>query len=162
MKRKLSLLLLAALALVFSACNNDVVFQAGKDFENADWNKDSMVVFNYMATDTTGIYDIIVDVRNQDDYPYQNFWLFVNSFSPDGRVYRDTLDCILADNYGRWIGRGAGSLHQLPVSYMQRIQFPIKGNYRFELVQGMRDDTIHGISDIDISICHSPIEPAAK
>jgi gliding motility-associated lipoprotein GldH len=76
----------------------------------------------------------------------------VNSVSPDLVEFKDTLECVLADNYGRWIGKGGGSLHQLPVSFMQQIKFPKPGTYKFELIQGMREDTLAGIHDIGLRI----------
>ena len=146
----------AGIFLLFSflvvGCSGNVVFQDSKEFPSYGWDKDNVIVFDYTATDTLGTYDIVIDVRNDGNYRYQNFWLFVNSVSPDLIEFRDTLECVLADNYGRWIGKGGGSLHQLPVSFMQQIKFPKLGVYRFELIQGMREDTLVGIHDIGLRI----------
>ena len=154
--RNIKFLALAALTFALASCSDGVVFQQSKNFPKDTWVKDTMAVFNYDATDTKGLYDVVFDIRNTDDYPYQNFYLFANSYSPDGKVYRDTLECVLADNDGRWIGEGAGSHHHLPVSFFKSIQFPKRGTYRFELIQGMRNDSLHGISDIGIRIMHTP------
>ncbi|MDR1729430.1 MAG: gliding motility lipoprotein GldH [Prevotellaceae bacterium] len=144
--------ILLLLSFLLAACSSNVVFQDSKELPDYGWNKDSVVVFNYTATDTSGIYDIIIDIRNSGSYRYQNFWLFVNSVSPDLIEFKDTLECVLADNYGKWIGKGGGSLRELPVLYMQRIKFPKTGVYRFELIQGMREDTLVGIHDIGLRI----------
>ncbi len=151
-KKAVGILLLVSFLL--AACTNNVVFQDSKELPGYGWNKDSVVVFNYTATDTAGIYDIVIDIRNDGNYRYQNFWLFVNSISPDLTEFRDTLECVLADNHGKWIGKGGGSLrvHELPVSYMPQIKFPKTGVYRFELIQGMREDTLAGIHDIGLRI----------
>ena len=140
--------------LLIAGCSGNVVFQDSKALPSYGWVKDSVVVFNYMAADTSGMYDIIIDIRNDGNYRYQNFWLFVNSISPDLVEFKDTLECVLADNYGRWIGKGGGSLrqHQLPVSFMEQIKFPKLGVYKFELIQGMREDTLAGIHDIGLRI----------
>jgi gliding motility-associated lipoprotein GldH len=155
MKRKVNnikAVILLLFPLLITGCSNNVVFQDSKVFPSYGWDKDSVVIFNYEATDTLGTYDIIIDVRNDGNYRYQNFWLFVNSVSPDLIEYTDTLECVLADNHGRWIGKGGGSLYQLPVSFMQQIKFPKPGVYRFELIQGMREDTLAGIHDIGLRI----------
>ena len=135
-----------------AGCSSDIVFQDSKELSSYGWNKDSVVVFNYTSTDTLGMYDIIIDIRNDGSYRYQNFWLFVNSVSPDLVEFRDTLEIVLADNHGRWIGKGGGSLYQLPVLFMQQVKFPNLGDYRFELIQGMREDTLAGIHDIGLRI----------
>ena len=138
--------------LLIAGCSGNVVFQDSKVFPSCGWDKDSVVVFKHMVADTSGTYDIIIDIRNDGNYRYQNFWLFVNSISPDLREFTDTLECVLANNYGKWIGKGGGSLHQLPVSFMQQIKFPKRGVYKFELIQGMREDTLVGIHDIGLRI----------
>jgi len=156
MKRKVNnkkiIGILLLLSFLLAACVNNVVFQDSKELPAYGWNKDSVVVFNYIATDTAGIYDIVIDVRNDGSYRYQNLWLFVNSFSPDFIEFKDSLECVLADNHGKWIGKGSGSLRELPVSYAEQIKFPKLGVYRFELIQGMREDTLVGIHDIGLRI----------
>ncbi len=144
--------ILLLLSLIVASCSGDVAFQDAKELPSYGWDKDSVVTFNYVATDTLATYDIIIDIRNDGNYRYQNFWLFVNSVSPDLISFSDTLECVLADNYGRWIGKGGGSLHELPVSFMQQIKFPKAGVYSFELIQGMREDTLEGIHDIGLRI----------
>ena len=148
----LQFFMVSVMACLFCACDDDVVFQQSKSFADGAWPKDSAVVFAFDSQDMNGTYDIIVDLRNTDDYQFQNFWLFANMSSPDGKVYRDTLECVLADNNGRWIGEGVGSIHHLPVSLLSDIKFPRNGRYRFELIQGMRMDNLKGISDIGIRI----------
>ena len=138
--------------LLITGCSNNVVFQETKDLPAHGWEIDSVVVFKYNATDTSGMYDIVIDIRNDGNYHYQNFWLFINSTSPSRVVFKDTLECVLADNFGRWIGKGGGTLYQLPVSFMQQIKFPERGVYQFELIQGMREKTLTGIRDIGLRI----------
>ncbi len=144
--------MLLLFSLLIASCSNNTVFQDAKELPSHGWNKDSALVFNYAATDTSGVYDIVIDIRNGGNYRYQNFWLFVNSTSPDLAEFKDTLECVLADNYGKWIGKGGGSLHELPVSFLQQVKFPKPGIYRFELIQGMREDTLVGIHDIGLRI----------
>jgi len=146
--------ILLLFSFLMAACSSNVVFQDSKQLPSYGWDKDSVVVFNYTATDTLGTYDIVIDIRNAGNYRYQNFWLFVKSTSPDLIEFRDTLECVLADNHGRWIGKGGGSLYQLPVSFLQQVKFPKLGDYRFELIQGMREDTLIGIHDIGLRIIH--------
>ena len=139
-------------SFLITACSSNVVFQDSEQLPSYGWDKGNAVVFNYTATDTLGIYDIVIDIRNAGNYRYQNFWLFVRSYSPELVMFTDTLECVLADNHGRWIGKGGGSLYQLPVSFLQQVKFPKLGDYRFELIQGMREDTLVGIHDIGLRV----------
>lgn len=141
------------LMLAFVSCSDEeVVFQKSVEFPTDGWSKDSAAVFDYSSADTVGKYSIVVDLRNDGSYRYQNFWLFVRSMSPDSVVYSDTLECVLADNKGRWIGEGSGSMRHLPVMFLSEVQFPKQGKYSFELTQGMREDVLKGIHDIGLRI----------
>jgi gliding motility-associated lipoprotein GldH len=153
MKKKLNRLNILLIGILFfTGCNNNTVFRKSVTLPATGWSKDSVLIFEYQATDTVGVYNIVADIRNDGSYRYQNFWLFINSMSPDSLIYRDTLECVLADNYGKWIGKGSGSLYHLPVSFLQGIKFPVPGVYTFEMIQGMREDPLNGIHDIGIRI----------
>jgi gliding motility-associated lipoprotein GldH len=147
---KVGIIILGLLFLV--SCNNNTVFQENVKLPENGWNKDSVIIFQYYVTDTAGVYDIVTDIRNEGSYRYQNFWLFINSISPDSLIYKDTLECVLTDNYGKWLGKGSGSLYHLPVSFLHNIKFPIPGVYTFELIQGMRENPLTGIHDIGIRV----------
>ena len=38
---------------MFISCNNNIVFEDYKTFENQTWNADSSVIFSYSVSDTT-------------------------------------------------------------------------------------------------------------
>lgn len=143
---------LSLLALMAVACGESATFQESKMLPKEGWAKYDAVSFDYMNSDTVGKYTILVDIRNDKDYPYQNFWLFVHSISPDSVEFSDTLNCVLADNYGKWVGRSSGSMYHLPVEFIHSTPFKKMGKYHFDLVQGMRKDTLPGISEIGIRI----------
>ena len=140
------------LLILFTACNNNEVFHDSKLLPEEGWYKENVMQFDYLANDTSSVFNIIVDIRNNHEYPYQNFWIFVQSTSPDSIVYKDTLECVLADNYGRWIGKASGSLFHLPVLFMREIKFPQTGHYQFDIAQGMRNDTLIGIHEVGLRI----------
>lgn len=140
------------LLLLLPSCHNNEVFNDVKQLPEEGWDKDHIVRFDYLADDTTSTYNLIIDIRNNHEYPYQNFWLFVQSTSPDSIIYKDTLECVLANNYGRWIGESSGSLYHLPVLFLSEIKFLKTGHYDFAIAQGMRNDTLVGIKEVGLRI----------
>ena len=64
----------------------------------------------------------------------------------------DTINFYLADQRGKWLGSGVGSVFEMPVLYQQSIRFPKAGNYRYELSHGMRDSVLIGINDIGLRV----------
>lgn len=146
------LLFIGAVFLFINACDSDRVFDAYVTVPDAGWNKDSLAVFDVDIKNADMVYNLYLNIRNQSDYPNSNLWLFVDVISPSGIIQRDTVDCILADKTGRWLGSGWGSMYQVNAPYRFGVKFPEIGNYQFRLCHGMRTETLDGIHNIGIRI----------
>ena len=116
------------------------------------WGKDSLFVFDIQVNDSDANYNLYVNIRNRGEYPYQNMWLFLEKTTPASIISRDTIEFYLADNHGKWLGKGAGAIYNMPVLYQQNLKFPTKGTYRFKIGQGMRDSILVGINDVGMRL----------
>ncbi len=151
-KNKIKYWSLVALAALIAACtNNDVYFQY-KAIPPSGWDKDSVCTFDIPVDDTTTVFNLYVNIRNRGEYPYQNLWLFLQKTSPDSVIAKDSIELYLADQRGKWLGSGLGSVLEMPVLYKQNMQFSQKGTYRFSIGQGMRDSILIGINDIGMRL----------
>lgn len=137
--------------LTFSCKNNDIYLKYHTIISEG-WNKDSVQTFNISISDVNVSYNVFVNIRNRGEYPYQNLWLFLNKISPDKTVVNDTIECYLADQNGKWLGVGTGSVYDMPVLYEQNIHFKSPGTYQYKIIQGMRDDLLIGINDIGMRV----------
>ena len=77
--------------------------------------------------------------------------MFVNEWYGGLLLQRDTIECDLADSYGRWLGNGA-SIYELPLLYTSSYQFARTGEYLFTIQHGMRTEWLQGITDIGLII----------
>jgi len=152
MKSKYPLFIFIAGLFCFVSCNSNDIYHRYVSIENSAWHKDSIAVFSVPVTDTASLYNVIIDIRNGNEYPYQNLYLFVYSATPDGKTDGDTLNCILADNQGHWEGKGIGSTSTLSIMYIPAIKFSKQGDYTFKIMQGMREEILEGISDIGLRV----------
>ncbi|MFT3751691.1 MAG: gliding motility lipoprotein GldH [Paludibacter sp.] len=139
------------LLLLTGCTRNDVYFQYNPIAVNG-WSKDTAYVFNIAVSDTAATYNVYVNVRNRGEYPYQNLWLFLKKITPDTIQTKDSIECYLADQRGKWLGSGMGSILEMPVLYQQNVRFNKSGIYRYEIVQGMRDSILIGINDIGMRV----------
>ena len=105
-----------------------------------------------MIDDISSSYSFFLNIRNTGDYPFSNLFLFLKTTYPDGRTTRDTIECTLADNEGKWLGSGMSDVKFNRLLFSKGVRFPQKGNYGFELEQGMRISDVKGISDIGIRL----------
>ena len=144
----LGILLIAGIV----SCDRKRVFEAYKQLDEKGWNKDSVVVFKVALKDTTRNHNLYVNIRNKGTYPYSNLWLFLTIGSPDGKQLTDTVEFALAEPSGRWKGSGIGDLHDNQILFKSSVFFSHKGNYTFQIKQGMRDNVLQGIRDIGLRI----------
>lgn len=138
-------------ALVLVSCTHNEVFFEFHSLKNADWNREDPGIFEVNITDNQARYDVSVEVRNDDNYSFQNIWLSVDIKTPQGNVRKDTISADLADIYGKWYGKGI-SIHSLSIPYETGIQYPDTGKYVYTIRQGMRENPLKGISDIGLKI----------
>lgn len=140
------------LVLVFSSCGDIAIFDQYVTIPDNGWHQDSMAVFKVDIENAQNTYDVIINVRNRSHYPNSNLWLFVDVVSPSGKVMQQKVDCLLADDNGRWLGSGWGDLFHVEVPYQQGVKFAETGSYTFRIVQGMRTEDLSGIYNIGLRI----------
>jgi gliding motility-associated lipoprotein GldH len=138
--------------ITFLSCNRKVVSEDYHQLKGAEWHQDSIQVFGINITDSTKIYNLSLNVRNEGTYQYSNLWLFVAIIPPSGKEHKDTVELTLANPAGKWLGSGLGDLYERKYPYKQNIFFPEKGDYTIKVRQGMRTDNeiLKGIHDIGI------------
>ena len=140
------------ISLFLVSCNKNDVYLKYKSITTHGWSKDSLLTFDIPVKDIASRYNIYVNIRNRGEYPYQNLWLFLNRMTPDSIQTNDSIECYLADNHGKWLGTGIGSVLQMPVLYQQNVKFNKTGVYHYSIVHGMRDSLLVGINDIGMQV----------
>ena len=146
-----TLVLIGTIAM-FISCNNNVVFDDYKTFSNQEWNMDSLVTFNYTVSDTACENIIKIKLRHTVDYEFQNLFLFVKAEQVD------TIELVLANKEGLWLGTGIGDIREFEFEYKSTQVFANKGERSIVLEQAMRYGStekiqvLNNISAIGLSI----------
>jgi gliding motility-associated lipoprotein GldH len=148
---KKAYLIIIIVMLSFS-CDRQSVFEEFKPIEGQFWNSNDVMHFNVNINDTTESHNVYISVRNTGDYEYSNLYLFVTAHSPNGSQVRDTVEITLADERGKWLGKGAASIFTLYHPYRQNIRFPLRGIYIFDIEQAMWIKNLKHISHIGLRI----------
>jgi gliding motility-associated lipoprotein GldH len=120
--------------------------------DNETWKLTDIATFKVPIKDTINSNNVIFTVRNGSSFPFRNIYLFVTTTSPDGKAITDTLQYNLADEKGRWYGKGFGDIHELNLPYKSNVYFPAKGVYEFKIQHGMRVVDLKGIYDFGLKI----------
>jgi len=138
--------------LLLLSCSGNVVYTDSRSMDNETWKLMDIATFKVPIKDTTNSNNVIFTVRNGSSFPFRNIYLFVTTTSPDGKAITDTLQYNLADEKGRWYGKGFGDIHELNLPYKSNVYFPAKGIYEFKIQHGMRVVDLKGIYDFGLKI----------
>ncbi len=146
--------LITALVLVVAvaACDPARVFDEYRPIPGATWATDSVLSFSFNIARTTQNNNIWFNIRNDQTYEYSNLWLFVTLESPSGSAVTDTVQLVLADPSGHWLGKGFSGTYDNRLIYRRNVFFPESGRYTLRLRHGMRNDLLRGITDAGVRI----------
>lgn len=150
-KSKLVLYLFLGIVALY-ACDNSRVYEAYRPIADEGWDKDSVLVFDVKIEDTISLNNIYINLRNKSAYPYCNIYFFIKATNPSGDFAIDTLEYMLTDDYGRWLGKGFSKIIDNRLAYRKQVRFPESGTYKFEIQQGMRMYVLPEISDVGLRI----------
>ena len=125
-------LVLIGTIVMFISCDSPIVFEEYKCFENQKWNTDSAAFFNYSIMDTTSINTVKIKLRHTIDYEFQNLFLFIEA------DVVDTVELMLANKEGVWLGSGIGDVREYEFEYQNTKLISQKGNYSFKIEHAMR------------------------
>ena len=140
------------LVLVVWSCSDTALFFDSRPVPDYTWHMHDTVRFEAAVSDTSRRHQIHISIRNTTDYPYSNLYMFMDVRFPNGTTFRDTLECILAQNDGKWTGKGFGKIRENVFLFRDNVWFPDTGIYVFSLVHGMREDALRGIADVGLRI----------
>ena len=146
------LIVLFVLVTLFVACDNSRVFEKNYEIKNQTWETGHRLKFEVDITDTISNYNFLLNLRNNEAYPYSNFYFFFHTYFPNGKIAKDTIKCVLADPTGKWFGSQAGDIIDNQILFKYKSQFPMAGKYYFEVEQAMREEKLPSILDIGLRI----------
>jgi gliding motility-associated lipoprotein GldH len=146
MKLKNSALLLLVVILLFS-CDKKRVFDQYKSVGNA-WNKDSIVTFDLPVLDSTKRYNLFVNLRDNNNFKFNNLFLIVALELPNGFTKVDTLEYQMANPDGTLLGDGFSDIKESKLFYKEKVRF--RGKYKVHIKQAVRESgKIPGVTELE-------------
>ncbi|NOR86635.1 MAG: gliding motility lipoprotein GldH [Bacteroidales bacterium] len=154
--RHTTILFLLAVSLSMFSCDQNRFFEQNIEIQDNRWAQEEMIKFQVDISDTNSLYNFYLNIRNANDYPFANIYLFIETTFPDANSARDTIEFQLADQSGQWLGEGYGKFKYSHFILREAMRFGQQGVYEFSVEQGMRKDTLVGITDIGIRLEYYP------
>lgn len=129
-----------------------MIYDKNAGIPDNTWDVANKIKFELTISDTISGNNVFINLRHAGFYPYSNLFLFINTTFPDGKTTRDTAECILADDKGKWFGEGLGDMWDARILFKRNVRFSQSGTYIFEYEQAMRVEKLPGVMDIGLRI----------
>lgn len=155
MRIKISGILILVAILLFS-CDKKRVFDEYKSVGSA-WHKDSIITFDLPVLDSTKRYNLFVNLRDNNNYPFNNLFLIVAIEMPNGFTKVDTLEYQMANPDGTLLGNGFTDIKESKLYLKENVKF--RGKYKVHIKQAVRQSgkipgvqELEGITDVGFRI----------
>lgn len=148
MKNNKFLLFLIFLTLLVS-CDSKQIFDEYTSLQSGQWEINTPITYQFTIKDTLAKKNLFLNIRNDNDYEFNNLFLITKMKFPDGNSIIDTLEYDMADKVGNFLGKGFSEIKENKLFYKEHILFPTKGNYSLEVFQAMRKNgNVEGIQKL--------------
>jgi gliding motility-associated lipoprotein GldH len=121
------------LSLLLLVCCNTNTESSYSVFEEDSWHADSIITLSHSVVDTITKQNLYLKIRHTTDFEYQNIFLFV-----DFQEKRDTIEVILSEKNGKWLGSGFGDIKEVEYCLAKEIIFNSKKTSNVTVEQAMR------------------------
>src|SRR4051812_40435180 len=117
-------LLLMLLAMGLFSCDTSRVFEQNADLKDKNWYIDSVQTFSFVVTDASHPYNLLINIRNSEIYPYYNLFLrYTLQDSSKKELKSQQLELILMDpTTGKPQGKGLGDIYNHQFGLLSRYQ----------------------------------------
>jgi gliding motility-associated lipoprotein GldH len=142
--------------ILFYSCDKKRAFDEYKTVGSA-WHKDSIITFDLPILDSTKRYNLFINLRDNNNYQYNNLFLIVSMEKPNGYTKVDTLEYQMANPDGSLLGNGFTDIKESKLFYKENVRF--RGNYKVSIKQAVRETgkvpgvtLLEGITDVGLRI----------
>jgi gliding motility-associated lipoprotein GldH len=149
--RKTNFIGLLLLFMFFTSCDKKQFYSEYKELDGS-WKKSDTLRFTFEQKDTINPYNLFLNVRNNNDYPFNNMYLIVSLKEPGKKptIKIDTLEYQMADVDGTLLGEGFTDVKESKLWYLENYVFNRIGNYKVEVVQAVRaTGEVDGVAELE-------------
>ncbi len=157
MSKNLIVFLLCTLCCI--SCIESPVFDEYHSVEQKGWYSKDAKTFNLKKLDTTSSYNLFINIRNNNEYDFSNLFMITKITFPNGKTEIDTLEYLMADSKGNWLGQGAISIKESKLWFKKKYSFNEEGDYQVSISHAMRRngsvegiEHLKGITNVGLSV----------
>ena len=148
--KKTNFIGLMLIAVLFISCDKKQFLCEYKELDGT-WKKADTLRFSFEQNDTVNPYHLFLNVRNNNDYPFNNMYLIVTMKEPGKKptIAVDTLEYLMAKPDGTLLGEGFSDVKESKLWYLENFRFKRVGKYNVEVVQAVRETgKVEGVAEL--------------
>lgn len=144
--------LLVSVVSLFSACTKTNLYDKNISIDKNGWFYGDVKKFVVSVNDTNAAYNLFINVRHTDAYPFNNLWLNITTQFPDSSTTQNKVNVNLAAPGGEWTGRCIDGICYNTVLVQTNFIFEHPGDYTFSIEQDMRMNPIVNVLDVGMRL----------
>lgn len=142
----------------FLSCDKTQIFDEYATIKNG-WKKNEFIKFVFSPSDTLSKNNLFLNLRTNNDYPFQNLFLIVKVKQPKGKINIDTLEYAMAKPDGTLLGEGFSDIKESKLWFKENYIFAEKGKHTIIIEQAVREtgkikglEKLYGITEVGFRI----------
>jgi gliding motility-associated lipoprotein GldH len=156
MKRALTILFFTttvAVLLTTAGCTDtNALIDQNTAVADHNWPYLNKFGYAFKIDDEKTPYNLYMNLRVTADYKYSNLFVLIVQTGPDKKREIKRYELKLANKDGEWLGEGSGNLYSYQIPFRTGYKFPLKGTYRIEIEQNMRDNPLREVNDVGLRV----------
>lgn len=134
------------------SCGKKPMYSDTHEFQNGVWSSGAMPAFEFEAKDSTKTYDLSFLLRINNEYDFQNIWILMHTDKPDGSFSTDTVNLLLSDERGRWLGKKSGPVYSYQAIFGREHYFKPTGKYKIRMEHAVMEPNLRGVLDLSLLV----------
>ena len=143
--------------LLLTSCTDIDLFEKHDSIPKHEWKADFKPQFTFNIQDTTAVYDVMLILRHNEKYRYNNIWVKLSIQSPGDSAHTIRIEKTLATNNDGWLATAMDDIYDHRISINNElaennISFKTPGEYTFTLQQDMREDPLLHVMNVGLRV----------
>ena len=143
--------------LLLTSCTDIDLFEKHASIPKHEWKADFKPKFTFNIQDTTAVYDVMLILRHNEKYRYNNIWVKLSIQSPGDSAQTIRIEKTLATNKDGWLATAMDDIYDHRISINNElaennISFKTPGEYTFTLQQDMREDPLLHVMNVGLRV----------
>lgn len=154
MIKQISLFLILPVLILFclASCQDKAVYDTYRTVKGNSWEYTDTMTFDVHIEDTSQHYNLYVNLRHNFYFDWRNVWVKVITIYPNQKAEISSVNLPLSEADGAWYGKCSGDICDIRVGIQENATFPQPGNYRFMILQDMRQNPLPKVMNVGFRI----------